>query len=62
MALTACNTVHFNGDTFIIVKLTPETHFIHIICVLCLDNCHMKMVFEASRHISALSLHKSEHY
>ena len=27
MALTASNTMHFNGDTFIIVKLTPEPHF-----------------------------------
>ena len=39
MAVTAGNTVHFNGDTFIIVKLTPEPHFIHIVRVLCLDDC-----------------------
>ena len=40
MAVTAGNTVHFNGDTFIIVKLTPEPHFIHITHVLCLDDCN----------------------
>ncbi len=40
MALTASNTMHFNGDTSKIVKLTPESHFIDITCVLCLDNCH----------------------
>ena len=40
MALTASNTMHFNGDTSKTVKLTPESHFIDITCVLCLDNCH----------------------
>ena len=60
MALKASNRMHFNGDTSKIVKLTPETHFIHIICVLWI--IVMKMVSEASRHISALSLHNSEHY
>ena len=39
MALTASKTVHLYGDTFIIVKLTPEPHFIHITHVLCLDDC-----------------------
>ena len=63
MALTASNTVHFNGDTFIIVKLTPEPHFIHITHVLCLDDCKdvRKMVSEAIRYFLALSFLKLEH-
>ena len=62
MALTDSNTMHFNGDTSKIVKLTPESHFIDITCVLCLDNCHNDGFWSYIRHILALSFFKSEQY
>ena len=62
MALTASNTMHFNGDTSKIVKLTPESHFILTLHVSSVWIIVIMMVSEAIRHILALSFFKSEQY
>ena len=61
MTVTASNTVHcaMETDTFRIVNLTPEPHFIHITSVWMII---MMIVSGDIRHILAFSFLKSEHY